>query len=185
MHRIEKLKTVVMATRQAMRELGWDRLDFDRDEPSFESVCYVATDALSRHELAHLSIKGACQVSLFVEYLSKFVSRRKADTGGGSVPERDKLRAYFCATELFNSMLSLSAGGNWHGVGEDMWDGRGSPDDALHEWMHDSVYFAEEAAEADVGLDEIVCALRPKAIAKGGARFSAAAIKLTTFAEVV
>lgn len=154
MKKSDDLHRLMWDTCQAMIKDGWDQFDADREEASFESVCFVAINSISRYELAHLSPKAAGQISMFVKYLMAFDRRRKAKANDGAVAERDQLNAYFCASSLYTCAMVLSNGGIWLGVDEEVHDGRGSGDSALDDWITDSYYFYEMAE--DVGLSDIV-----------------------------
>lgn len=133
---------------------GWDQLDEDREEPCFESVCFVAVRSIQRYDLSHLTPKAAGQIAMFVKYLMAFDRRRKAKANKGDEAQQDELNAYFCASSLYMCASVLSTGGVWRGVDEEMQDGHGTGDSALDEWTRDSYYFYDTAE--DVGLGDIV-----------------------------
>ena len=100
MKKSNDLYRLMSNTCDAMIRDGWDQFDADREEPSFESVCFVAVRSIWRYDLSSLPPKAAGQISMFVKYLMAFDRRRKAQVNDGAVAEQDQLNAYFCASSL-------------------------------------------------------------------------------------
>lgn len=154
MKKISDLYRLLSSTRAKMIKDGWDEFGDDREEPCFDSLCFVAIRSIRRCNLSHLTPKAADQITMFVTHLMAFDRRSKEKTNDGVVAEKDKLNAYFCVSSLITCAFMLSTGGVWRGVDEEMEEGFENGDSALHDWVDEAGYFWDMSL--DVRLGDIV-----------------------------